>query len=211
MKHLIIIGAGGMGRGVYWIAKGCCGYGETFDIKGFIDDDLTSQDGFEGYPPLLGTIDRYQIEEDDVFHCSIGSVKTKVKVCENLKKRGAKFQTLIHKTAVVHPHTTLGDGCFVGEFALVGTEATIGENCMIQSYSVTSHDCKIGNYVRIDTHSVIVGGVEIKDRATIHTGAVVSHKVIVGEDAIVAACSFVIKKVKPGTTVSGNPAKLLEF
>ena len=34
MKHLIIIGAGGMGRGVYWIAKGCCGYGETFDIKG---------------------------------------------------------------------------------------------------------------------------------------------------------------------------------
>ena len=49
----------------------------------------------------------------------------------------------------------------------------------------------------------------IKDRATIHTGAVVSHQVVVGEDAVVAACSFVIKKVDAGTTVFGNPAKSL--
>lgn len=210
MKHLIIIGAGGMGREVYWIATDCQGYGEEFDIKGFIDDDMSSQDGYDDYPPLLGTIDGYQIEDDDVFHCSIGDMKTKVAICEKLKEKGARFQTLIHKTAVVHPHTTLGEGCFVGEFALIGTEATIGENCMVQAYSVTSHDCKIGDYVRIDTHAVIVGGVEIKDRATVHTGAVVSHKVVVGEDATVAACSFVIKKVKPGTTVFGCPAKKLE-
>ena len=211
MKHLIIIGAGGMGRSVYWVAIGCHGYGETFDVKGFIDDDLTSQDGYEGYPPLLGTIDSYQIEEDDVFHCSIGSVKTKFAICEKLKSRGAKFLTLIHKTAVIHPHTTFGDGCFVGEYAIVGTEATIGENCLIQQYSIISHDCRIGDYVRVDTHAVIIGGVELKDRATVHTGAVVSHKVVVGEDAVVAACSFVIKKVKPGTTVCGNPAIILDY
>ena len=211
MKHLIIIGAGGMGRSVYWVAIGCHGYGETFDVKGFIDDDLTSQDGYEGYPPLLGTIDNYQIDEDDVFHCSIGSVKTKFTICEKLKSRGAKFLTLIHKTAVIHPHTTFGDGCFVGEYAIVGTEATIGENCLIQQYSIISHDCRIGNYARIDTHAVIIGGVELKDRATVHTAAVVSHKVVVGEDAVVAACSFVIKKVKPGTTVCGNPAIRLDY
>lgn len=211
MKHLIIIGAGGMGRDIYWSAKGCKGYGEEFDIKGFIDDDLSSQDGYDGYPPLLGTIDDYQIEEDDVFNCSMGNVQTKARICEKLKKKGARFYTLINKTAVVHERTTLGDGCYVGEFALVGTEATIGESCLIQAYSIIGHDCMIGDYVRIDTHSVIIGGVEIKNRATVHTAAVVSHKVIVGEDATVAACSFVIRKVKNGTTVAGNPAKLLEY
>ena len=211
MKHLVIIGAGGMGRDVYWSARGCYGYGEEFDIKGFIDDDLTSQDGYEGYPPLLGTIDGYQIEEDDVFNCSMGNVQTKAKICERLKEKGAIFYTLINKTAVVHEHTTLGAGCYVGEFALIGTEATIGEGCLIQAYSIIGHDCKIGDYVRIDTHSVIIGGVEIKSRATVHTAAVVSHKVVVGEDATVAACSFVIRKVKNGTTVAGNPAKLLEY
>lgn len=200
-----------MGRDVYWSARECRGYGVEFDIKGFIDDDLSSQDGYEGYPPLLGTIDGYQIEKDDVFNCSIGNVQTKVIICEKLKKRGAKFYTLINKTAVVHDRTVLGDGCYVGEFAFIGTEASVGDNCLIQAFSIVAHDCKLGNYVRIDTHVVLIGGVEIKSRATIHTAAVVSHKVVVGEDAKVAACSFVIKKVKPGTTVCGNPAKLLEF
>jgi len=211
MKHLIIIGAGGMGRDMYWSAMNCLGYGTDFDIKGFIDDDLSSQEGYAGYPPLLGSIDEYQIEKDDVFNCSMGNVQTKAKICEKLKLRGANFYTLINKTAVVHERTTLAEGCYVGEFALIGTEATIGENCLIQAYSIIGHDCEIGNYVRIDTHSVIIGGVIIKSRASIHTAAVVSHKVIVGEDATVAACSFVIRKVKDGTTVAGNPAKLLEY
>ena len=211
MKHLIIIGAGGMGRDLYWSAKGCRGYGEEFDIKGFIDDDLTSQDGYEGYPPLLGNIDEYQIAEDDIFNCSIGNVKTKAIICDKLKAKGAQFYTLINKTAIVHEHTILGEGCYVGEFALIGTEATIGKGCLIQAYSIIGHDCKIGNYVRIDTHSVIIGGVEIQNRATIHTAAVVSHKVVVGEEAVVAACSFVIKKVKPGTTVCGKKAKMLQY
>jgi sugar O-acyltransferase (sialic acid O-acetyltransferase NeuD family) len=211
MKHLIIIGAGGMGRDIYWSAKECIGYGEVFDIKGFLDDDLSSLDGFEGYPPLLGTIDGYQIEEEDVFNCSIGNVKTKTYVCEALKARGAKFYTLINKTAVVHDRTTLGEGCYVGEFALIGTDATIGENCLIQAYSIIGHDCVIGDYVRIDTHSVIIGGVIVQSKATVHTAAVVSHKVVVGEEATVAACSLVIRKVKAGTTVAGNPAKLLVY
>lgn len=211
MKHLIIIGAGGMGRDIYWSARGCVGFGEDFDIKGFIDDDLGSQDGYVGYPPLLGTIDDYVIEEDDVFNCSIGEVKTKSVICEKLKRKGAEFYTLINKTAIVHEHTILGKGCYVGEFAFIGTEATIGENCFIQAFSIVAHDCKLGNYVRIDTHVVLIGGVEIESRATIHTAAVVSHNVVVGEDAKVAACSFVIKKVKPSTTVCGNPAKRLEY
>lgn len=200
-----------MGRDMYWSAKGCLGYGVEFDIKGFIDDDLTSQDGYDGYPPLLGTIDDYEIQEDDVFNCSIGCVQSKAKVCGKLKAKGATFYTLINKTAIIHERTTLGDGCYVGEFALIGTEATIGENCLIQAYSIIGHDCKIGDYVRIDTHSVIIGGVVIQNRATVHTAAVVSHRVIVGEDATVASCSFVIRKVKNGTTVVGNPAKQLDY
>ena len=209
MKHLIIIGAGGMGRSVYWIASESIGYGTDFDIKGFIDDDLSSMDGFDNYPPLLGTIEDYKPAEDDVFTCSIGNVSSKHLVCDKLKQRGAIFKTLIHRTASIQGNTKLGDGCVVCTFALISNDAVIGENCLIQAFSTLGHDCSIGNYVRIDPHAVIVGGVIIKDRATIHTGAVVSHQVVVGEDAVVAACSFVIKEVDAGTTVFGNPAKSL--
>jgi len=210
MKHLIIVGAGGMGRSVYCIATGSVGYNSEFDIKGFVDDDLNSMDGFEDYPPILGTIDGYQISDGDVFVCSIGNTKTKKVVCEKLKSRGAKFQTLIHKTAIVRQNAKIGDGCIVADYASVGADCTIGENTLVQTFSIAAHDCLIGNYVRIDTHATCVGGVVVEDTATIHTTAVVSHKVVVGEGATVAACSFVIKKVKPNTTVYGNPAKLLK-
>jgi len=209
MKKLVIIGAGGMGRSVYCIAKGCIGYGTEFVVKGFIDDDLSQLDNFEGYPPMLGTIDDYVIEEDDVFVCSIGDTKTKKIICEKLKARGAKFQTLIHKTAIVRQNAKIGDGCIIADFASVGADCTIGENSLVQTFAIAAHDCKIGNYVRIDTHATCVGGVVIEDTATIHTSAVVSHNVVVGEGATVAALSFVIKKVKPGITVYGNPAKTL--
>ncbi len=209
MKQLIIVGAGGMGRSVYCIATGCIGYGTDFTVKGFLDDDLNSLDGFENYPPMLGTIDGYKLCEDDVFVCSLGNTKTKKMICEKLKAKGAKFQTLIHKTAIVRQNAKIGDGCIIADFASVGADCTIGESTLVQTFSIAAHDCKIGNYVRIDTHATCVGGVVVEDCATIHTTAVVSHKVVVGEGAVVAACSFVIKKVKPNTTVFGNPAKQL--
>lgn len=209
MKQLIIVGAGGMGRSVYCIATGCIGYGTDFTVKGFLDDDLNSLDGFENYPPMLGTIDGYKLCKDDVFVCSLGNTKTKKMICEKLKAKGAKFQTLIHKTAIVRQNAKIGDGCIIADFASVGADCTIGESTLVQTFSIAAHDCKIGNYVRIDTHATCVGGVVVEDCATIHTTAVVSHKVVVGEGAVVAACSFVIKKVKPNTTVFGNPAKQL--
>ena len=75
MKHLVIIGGGGMGKDIYHSAKHSIGYGTEYDIKGFIDDNLNSLDGCEGYPPVLDTIKNYQPSEDDVFTCSIGNVK----------------------------------------------------------------------------------------------------------------------------------------
>lgn len=211
MKNLIIIGAGGMGRSVFGMAIGSVGYGVDFIVKGFIDDNIHALDGFENYPPVLGTIQGYEVCEDDVFVCSLGSTYTKRTICESLKAKGAKFQTLIHNNATIRHNARIGDGCIIAEYATVGSDCTIGENTLLQSFSVVGHDCIIGNYVRIDTHSTCVGGVIVKDAVTIHTTAVVSHNVVVGEGAVVAACSFVIRSVKAGSTVMGNPAKRLEF
>lgn len=209
MKHLIIVASGGMGRTVYSMAKECVGYGETFDIKGFIDDNLHALDGFENYPPILGTIKEYQPQEHEVFVSSIGNTRANRIVCESLKQRGAKFFTLIHQRALIRTNAIIGEGCIIGEFATVGADAVIGDNCLIQTYACVAHDCKVGDYVRVDTHCTCVGGVVIENGATVHTSAVLSHNVVIEENAVVGACSFVIKRVKAGTTVIGNPARKL--
>ncbi len=56
MRDLIIVGAGGMGRTIYDIARESIGYGSEFVIKGFIDDNLSALEGLDKYRPVLSKI-----------------------------------------------------------------------------------------------------------------------------------------------------------
>lgn len=208
MKHLIIIGAGGMGRTVYDTARESLGYGEEFDIIGFIDDNLHALDGFENYPPILGTISDYLPQPDDVFVSSIGGASRRP-CMEAIIARGGEFQPIIHRTARLGTNVKLGKGNFVGCFTTIGPDTKVGDYNMIQSYTVIGHDSVIGDWNRIDTHCTLVGGTIVENETDIHTAAMISHNVRVENHARVGACSFVIRKVKAGTTVMGNPAKVL--
>lgn len=208
MKNLIIIGAGGMGRTLYSNALESIGYGEKFLIKGFIDDNPNALDGFPNYPPIVGSIRDYQPDDNDVFVSSIGGASRRV-CMEEIIRRGGKFAELIHKTARIYTNAKLGKGNFIGAYSVIGNDAEIGDYNMIQSYTVIGHDAKIGSWNRIDTHVTCVGGIVIEDEVNIHTAAVISHKVRVESKAHVGACSFVIRKVKAGTTVIGSPARIL--
>ena len=206
MKNLVIIGAGGMGRTIYSNALESIGYGVKFVIKGFIDDNLNALDGFPNYPPLIETIKDYVPQENDVFVSSIGGASRRL-CMEEIIRRGGEFIELIHQTARIYTNAKLGKGNFIGAYSVIGNDAEIGDYNMIQSYTVIGHDAKIGSWNRIDTHVTCVGGIIVEDDVNIHTSAVISHKVRVESGAHVGALSFVIKKVKAGTTVIGNPAK----
>lgn len=210
MNNLIIIGAGGMGRTVYSNAVECRGFGDSFTVKGFIDDNLAALDGYEGYPPVIGTIKDYQPQEGDVFVSSIGG-SSRRPCMEEILGRGGKFMELIHRTARIYQNAKLGEGNFIGAYTVIGNDAVIGDYNMIQSYTVIGHDVRIGSWNRIDTHVTCVGGIVIEDETNIHTSAVINHGVTVGSGAHVGALSFVIRKVKPGVTVCGNPARKLEL
>lgn len=208
MKNLIIIGAGGMGRTVYSNALESVGYGEEFVVKGFIDDNLNALDGFPNYPPVIDTIRGYQPQDGDVFVSSIGGASRRA-CMEEIIRRGGEFIELIHQTARLLTNVKLGKGNFIGAYTVIGNDVVIGDYNMIQAYTVIGHDARVGSYNRIDTHVTCVGGTVIEDDVNIHTSAVISHNVVVETGAHVGALSFVIKKVKAGTTVMGNPAKKL--
>ena len=206
MKNLIIIGAGGMGRTLYDIARESIGFGEDFLIKGFIDDNIEALDGFVNYPLVLGRISEYIPAENDVFTFSIGG-DSRRKCIESLIERGAEFINIIHKTARIGSNVKLGVGNIIAAFTTLGADCKVGDYNLIQSYTVIGHDAQIGDFNRIDTHVTCVGGIKIKNETTIHTSAVINHKVVVEDKAKVGACSFVIRKVKEGQTVFGVPAK----
>ena len=75
---------------------------------------------------------------------------------------------------------------------------------------------KIGENVTIYQNvtcgsQLVKGGIpELKDGVTICTGAVVVGDIVVGENSIIAANSYVSKDVAPKTLVGGMPAKVLK-
>lgn len=208
MKQLIIIGAGGMGRTFFDMAKESIGYGQTYLIKGFIDDNTAALDNFNNYPPMLGAITDYQPSDEDLFVCSIGGAARR-KCIEEIISRGGKFLTMIHQTVRLGTNVEIGEGTVIGAFTSIGADARVGKYNLIQSYSVIGHDSCIGDFNRIDTHVTLVGGTIVENDTDIHTSAMISHNVTVENNSRVAACSFVIRRVKSGTTVMGNPAKRL--
>lgn len=208
MKQLVILGAGGMGREVYHLATECEGFNKEYTIKGFLDDDEHALDGFEyPYPPIFGTIHDYQVQTDDIFACSIGDVQTKVKIVDMIENRGGEFVSLVSPKVEINKTVKLGRGILAFHDVHIGSEAIIGNHVMLQSYAAIGHDVAIGEYTRIDPKVSVVGGVKVGNRVTLHTMSVLNHKVTVGDDAVVGALSFVIRKVKPGITVFGIPAK----
>lgn len=209
MKNLIIIGAGGMGRTMYSNALESVGYGKTFIVKGFIDDNMDSLKDFPNYPPIIGSIKDYEPVADDVFISSIGGASRRA-CMEEIIRRGGEFWGLVHKTARINTNAKLGKGNFIGAYSAIGNDAVIGDYNMIQPYTIIGHDVKIGSWNRIDTHVTCVGGIVIEDEVTIHTSAVINHNVRVESGARVGALSFVIRKVKACTTVIGIPAKRIE-
>lgn len=207
MKNLIILGAGGMGRQMYVFAQSCKGYGVDYTIKGFLDDNPHAMEGFEGFPPVLGTVDGYQIEKDDIFFNSIGDIAAK-KVCINkILAKDGEFITLIHPTATITEGSHVGRGCMFSARSGLGIESSVGDFCLIQDNAIIGHDVHVGNFCRIDCNVVLIAGVKLDDEVCVHTSSVINHNVHIGEGAKVGALSFVIRNVKPRTTVQGNPAK----
>ena len=199
-----------MGKEIYYTARHSIGYGTEFVVKGFLDFPNSEWDT-NIYPPILGIEDDYEIQPNDVFTCSIGDVHLKRKICEKMKARGAQFQTLIFENAQIGDNVKIGEGCVIDPYARIGADVVLGENCLVQTFAILGHEAKIGNYCRFDCRALLVGGVIVGNNVTVHTNAVVSHKVILENDSTVAALSFVIRKVKAGSTVCGNPARVLEF
>ena len=209
MKHLLIIGARGFGREIYNSACESIGYGTVFEIKGFLDDKKDALYGYDGYPPILDTVENYQIQCDDVFVCALGDVKYKEYYSNLIIERGGEFISLIHKTAYLSKNVKYGIGCLILAGARIQADAVIGDHVTLQPYSILGHDVKIGDWTMVNAYADCGGFSKIGNRVTLNTACFVIPKGIVEDGATVGAGSVTMRKVKAGITVFGVPAKPL--
>lgn len=211
MKQLLIIGARGWGREIYNFLPGCIGYETDFVVKGFLDDKSDALDGMLGYPPIIDSVEHYEIQPGDVFICALGDARWKKHYVEIVLSKGGEFINLIHKTAIIQRNTRLGKGCIIFESVGISCDICVGDFVTFQSYSTVGHDARIGSFCHLGCRSFMGGFSELGETTTIQTGSIILPHVKVGNNCTVGAGAVVIRKVKDGITVFGNPAIKLDI
>lgn len=213
MKHLIIIGARGWGREVYASAKVTKAYqsGE-YDIKGFLDSKTDALDGLTGeYPPILGAPETYEIQPDDVFFIAMGEPKWRKYYAEMMEVKGAEFISIICVGSFVNQTATVGEGSYVAGWSTISDNVQLGKHTMIHGFTTLGHDAKVGDYSSIEAYVFIGGYAEVGEESVMHVrSTLIAHKKI-GNNVSIGSSSVVMRNVKDGLHMFGNPAQKIDY
>lgn len=148
MKDLIIVGASGFGREVLQIVKDINKQTPTWNVLGFIDDNLNALDGYECDKQVIGTIEEWEPQQSEHFVIAIAVPAIKERIVGSLVKRGATFVSIIHPTALISEFTSIGEGVVIYPYAKVNVNSSIGDYVALLG-SIIGHDAKVGDYSKI--------------------------------------------------------------
>lgn len=207
MKDLIIVGSGGLGRELLQWIKDINSMNPQWCIKGFINDIPDTLDQYECTHQILGSIIDWTPNENEVFACAIGDPAGKQKVVQRLKTKGGRFINIVHPTAIIGAHNSIGEGLIMFPYARITVNCKIGEFVTIQSAGI-GHDVQIGDYSTISSNCIVTGHVRIGKRVFMGSNATIIPKTLVEDDAYIGAGSVVVSTIKAGARVFGNPARL---
>lgn len=202
MKRLVILGAGGSGRGVRELVMSVNAHvGERWEFAGFLDDDLSLTD-------VIGSLEQIRAGLADAYLLSFADPHL----------RRTWDTDILPSPALIHPSAAVSGGCtdssgtglIIRSNSSVAPDASFGRHVYINMNCSIGHDVSMADYVTIHPGANIGGGVVLGRCSTVATGAVVLPRLSIGAGAYVGAGAVVTKDVPAGTTVVGNPARPLE-
>ena len=207
MKDLIIVADGSFGLDVRKIILAVNenrknkGQECPYRIKGFLAAGEAAD--IRNLQPLLGTVEDRQPEQDEYYVMGILNPKKKEQAVRTLKDRGARFETIRAPWVMAHLDMQFPEGCVIAAQSIMDS-ARIGKFVTL-FHSMVGFDAFVGDYASVMAY-VNITTAHIGERAFIGDNSVVIRKTV-NDDAVVMPGSVVVKDVKAGTTVMGNPAR----
>ena len=128
---------------------------------------------------------------------------------------GVAFFDVKAANVVVMDDVRIGPGAVLSPFVTLTSNVRIGQQFHANIYSYVAHDCVIGDFVTFAPGVHCNGNVVVEDHAYIGTGAILrqgqlGNPLTIGHGAVVGMGAVVTKNVAPGSTVVGNPARVME-
>jgi sugar O-acyltransferase (sialic acid O-acetyltransferase NeuD family) len=197
-KPVIILGAGGHARVLIEALRR-----SGITVLGLVDARLPAGGTVAGMD-ILGsdeTLERFVPDTVELVN-GIGSLPgragDRVRVFLAQKRKGYRFATVVHPSAVLAEDLALGEGAQVMAGAIVQPGVRIGINAIVNSGAIIDHDCLIGDHCHIAPGAVLSGNVRVGARVHVGTGAKVIQGIEIGRKAVVAAGATVYRSIAEG-------------
>jgi sugar O-acyltransferase (sialic acid O-acetyltransferase NeuD family) len=209
-ERLILVGAGGFGRELYFWAGDCHAAGTLPALAGFIDDVVPELPASYALP-RLSSLQDYTPVPGDLFVVALGEPAKKRAVVELLQARGGQFATLLHPTTTVVRTASIGEGVIMCPYTMAMPDSRIERFATFINYSGIGHDSVCGEFTTLSSQVDVMGNVRIGRNVMVGSGARLLPRITAGDGATIGAGSVVVRSVKPGMTVFAAPAKLLSM
>lgn len=205
-QKLLIIGAGSVGK---FIAYNISQFTQSFDIIGFLDDDVSKHNTVIGGFTVLGSTDMLtQYSEKGiaiVFGIAFPSVKKKL--LDNYKNLSFDFPSFISKGAWVSNAVTIGNGCIIYPGTAINYETEIADFVVINMNCSLGHNCSVAAFSSLAPGVNLGGNTKVGSCVELGIGSSTVQGIFIADNAVIGGQAMVVSNVSNGDTVVGIPAK----
>lgn len=214
MKEIIIIGASGLGKEVAFYIKSINRMNPTFNIVGFIDNNLSLQGTEVIYGlKVIGTDDLLLEESFKIKNICIAIANNAVRasIVEKIKDMNFIFPNIIDPSVNIDDSNSIGVGNIMGVNVTLTCNITIGDFNILNCTSGFGHDVRIGNFNMFGPRTSISGWVKMGNSNTINLNSSIIQNITIGNGNTVNLHSCLFKSIKDNGVYFGVPAMKQKF
>jgi sugar O-acyltransferase (sialic acid O-acetyltransferase NeuD family) len=209
--RVVIYGTGGMAREAVQLALDCARAGKGPTPIGFLDERTELHGSLLLGLPILGGA--AWLTQDAAVSVLVGvgapAARRRV-VLELARVRAFHSPALVHPSAVLSDHVTLGAGSMICAGSILTTQVKVGAHVIVNLGCTISHDVALADYVTLACGVHLSGNVSAGEGADVGVGGNVIQGRAIGSWAVVGAGAAVVRDVPADSTAVGCPAKVIK-
>lgn len=210
MKDLVILGAGGFAREVWWLSEEMNEDARRWNVLGFIDETAGTRGRILCDLPVLGSFDWFETRgEKPLVVCGAGSNRTRRRFVARTRALGLGHATLLHPGVRMSRFVEVGEGTVVCAGSVLTTQVRIGSFVNVNLGCTVGHDTVVEDFCNLSPGVHLSGAVHLERGVDVGTGAVVLPGRRVGGDSTLGAGAVVTADVPPRSVAVGVPARVV--
>jgi sugar O-acyltransferase (sialic acid O-acetyltransferase NeuD family) len=209
---IIIIGAGGHGRGILEILLAeAQATGSACPVVGFLDEDPSVAGSMRAGRPVLGGLDQIPrlVATGHQFLLGVGDPRARREQASRITAAGVVYARAVHPRATLYSDVVVGPGCVVAAGVAVAAATRLGEHTLLNLNATVGHDCVLEAFATVGPGANIGGHVRLEQAAFACLNASVLPGLTVGANSQVGAGSVLLEDLEPDRVAFGVPARVV--